>query len=68
MPNYFSSLGILATNPKQLSTAEEMKIHVVAEDAISNNVKTEGIIAQIERNCLTEWGANVCIAFIHLWK
>ena len=54
----------MAAKPKQVSTAEELKIHVVAEDALSNDVKTEGIISQIERNSLCEWGTNVCIIFI----
>ena len=56
----------MATKPKQLFIAEELQIHVVAEDAISNNVKTEGIISQIERNSLTEWGTNVSMKSIHL--
>ena len=59
--NPFLSLfsGLLAEKPKNVLSAEELKIHVVSEDVISDQVKTEGIISQIEKKSLCEWGTNV---------
>ena len=49
----------MATKSKLIAKAEEYKIHVVSKDALSNNIKTEGIIAQFEKHSLCEWGTNV---------
>ena len=59
MSTTFLFSGLLATKPEQISKAEELKIHVVSDDILSNDVKTEGIISQIEKKSLCEWGTNV---------
>ena len=50
----------MGTKSQHIIKAEEYKIHVVSQDALSNDIKTEGIIAQVEKHSLCEWGINVC--------
>ena len=57
----FFFLGLLPAGTKQVSKAEELKIHVVTQAVLNNDVKTQGIISQIEKHSLTEWGSDVRI-------
>ena len=58
---FYIFAGLLAAKPKHVLSAETFKIHVVTDAALTNDVKTEGIISQIERNALCEWGTNVSV-------
>ena len=49
-----------------MSKAEDFKIHVVTQAVLNNDVKTQGIISQIEKHSLTEWGSNVRINTYHI--
>ena len=43
---------------KTIAAAKESDVHVVSADVL-DNVKTEGIIAQIKSRAISEWGSDV---------
>ena len=43
---------------KTMAAAKESDVHVVSADVL-DNVKTEGIIAQIKSRAISEWGSDV---------
>ena len=49
-----------------MAKAEDFKIHVVTQAVLNKDVKTQGIISQIEKHSLTEWGSNVRINTYHI--
>ena len=57
----FFSLSLAATLNKMTKTiaaAKESDVHVVSADVLEN-VKTEGIIAQIKNRAISDWGSDV---------
>ena len=43
---------------KTIAAAKESDVHVVSADVLEN-VKTEGIIAQIKNRAISDWGSDV---------
>ena len=43
---------------KTIVAAKESDVHVVSADVLEN-VKTEGIIAQIKNRAISDWGSDV---------
>ena len=43
---------------KTIAAARESDVHVVSADVL-DNVKTEGIIAQIKNRAISDWGSDV---------